>query len=740
MKRLISRARFPFVLQKDAMGCGVACLAMICRHFGRAYSLGTLERYCHPTNEGVSMLGISHAASDVGLETLTARIALDDIDRDALPCILHWRQDHFVVLHDISPSRGRFFVADPAKGKTSYTREEMEKGFLSTCSGGKEKGIAMFLEPGERFATTEIHASPEKRSLRFLLRYVMTYRRYFGLIFAGLILGSLLQLIFPFMTQAIVDIGINGRDIRFIWLMLLGELMIVFGRTAANYTRSWLMMHISMRVNISIVSDFFIKLLRLPMSFFDTKLLGDLMQRMGDHGRVQSFLTGQILGIVYTLFNFTVFGVVLVIYSRPVFLIFCAASVVYALWTLRFLRRRKILDYECFELNARNNNRTYQFLTSMQEIKLQDCGQRRRWEWEDVQADMFRLGMKSMKLQQVQESGSLFINEIRNAVITVVAATSVVNGEITFGTMLAIQYIAGQLSSPVSQIMGFIYSLQDVRISLERINEVHEAENEESPQGGLTAYAGPRREIELGDVHFRYNPHALSDTISGVSFSVPEGKLTAIVGASGCGKTTLIRLMLGYYPLRSGSLTVSGAPLQDYSLGWWRGRCGVVMQDGVIFSESVARNIAVADGPVDTRRLEMAARVACVHEFIETLPLRYNTIIGRDGLGLSQGQKQRILIARAVYKDPDFLFLDEATNSLDARNERRIVENLAEFFRGRTVVVVAHRLSTVRDADNIIVMEDGRVAEHGTHEELTERRGAYFTLVRNQLENNLVDD
>lgn len=734
MNRWIERLRFPFVLQKDSMGCGVACLAMICRYYGKSYSVGMLERFCHPTTEGVSMLGISQAASDVGLKTLSARIALDDINRSNLPCILHWNQEHFVVLYDISTSRKRYFIADPSKGKVSCSRNEIEKGFNSTMSACKEKGIALFFEKGEQFDNANVEIPQEKRSLRFLMRYLKTYKRYFFLIFTGLVLGSILQLIFPFITQAIVDVGINGRDIGFIWLMLFGEIMIVLGRTAANYTRSWLMLHISMRVNISIVSDFFIKLLKLPMSFFDTKLLGDLMQRMGDHGRVQSFLTGQIIGIVFTIFNFIIFGVVLCIYDKLIFLIFCIASIISALWTICFLHRRKILDYENFELNARNNTKTYQFLTAMQEIKLQDCGQRRRWEWEDVQSDIFKLGMKSLKLQQVQESGGLLINEIRNAVITVVAATTVVNGEITLGTMLAIQYIAGQLSSPISQIMSFIYSMQDVRISLERINEVHETENEENRDGSITKYSSTTHGIKLSEVCFRYNPHALVNTISDVSFDIPRGTVTAIVGQSGCGKTTLIRLILGYYQLASGQVTVGGRNLTEYSISWWRSRCGVVMQDGVIFSESVARNIAVADAPIDVQKLEMAARIACVHDYVESLPLKYNTVIGRDGVGLSEGQKQRILIARAVYKDPDFLFLDEATNSLDAENERKIVENLNEFFRGRTVVVVAHRLSTVSSADNIIVMDGGRIIEQGSHAKLTEKRGAYYSLVRNQLE------
>ena len=485
--------------------------------------------------------------------------------------------------------------------------------------------------------------------------------------------------------------------------------------------------------DISLVSDFFIKLLRLPMGFFDTKLTGDLMQRISDHSRVQNFLTNQTLSVMFTTLSFLVFGAVLLVYDWKIFAIFLAGSILYGLWTAAFLRRRKVLDYELFEQQARNQNSTWQMITSMQEIKLQDCGQRRRWEWEDVQAGLFDVQMRSLKLQQTQEVGSVLINEVRNIVITVLAAAAVIHGQMTLGMMLAVQYIIGQLNSPVTQLMGFIYSLQDVRISLERINEVHQAPDEES-------VCGERREISgnggvtLSGVCFRYDPHSPGLIIDNVSMVIPEGKVTAIVGASGSGKTTLLRLILGYYRPSSGTVSIGDRPLEEYDIDWWRRQCGVVMQDGVIFSESVVRNIAVSDGEIDTCRLEEAARLANIHEYIMSLPLGYNTVIGRDGSGLSQGQKQRILIARAVYRNPRFILLDEATNSLDARNERVIVERLGEFFKGRTVVVIAHRLSTVRDADQIIVLDSGRIVETGTHGTLTARRGAYYTLVRNQLE------
>lgn len=561
----------------------------------------------------------------------------------------------------------------------------------------------------------------------------MEYRKYFFQILLGLVLGCVLQLIMPFLMQGIVDLGIRHRDVGLIWMILFGEMMIVTGRTATDFIRRWLLLHISMRINISIVSDFFIKLLKLPMSFFDTKLMGDLLQRIGDHSRVQNFLTGQVLNIVFTVLSFMIFGIVLFVYNKLIFCVFVAGSIIYGLWISSFLQRRKVLDYEIFEQQAINQNKTYQFITSMQEIKLQDCERRRRWEWEDTQADLFRIQMKSLKLQQTQEAGSIFINEVKNILITVFAATAVINGQITLGAMLAIQYIVGQLNSPVEQFMSFIYSLQDVRISLERINEIHKGENEETNENQAMAF-GAEKSIKINGIDFKYDPHAVKKTLDGVSLFIPEGKVTAIVGASGSGKTTLIKLMLGYYPVMAGAISIAGRNINEYNLKWWRRHCGVVMQDGVIFSESIARNIAVDDGEIDMERLERAARIANIHDYVMGLPLRYNTNIGRDGVGLSQGQKQRILIARAVYKNPDFIFLDEATNALDAKNERAIVESLDEFYKGRTVVVVAHRLSTVRHTDQIIVVDGGKIVETGTHTSLIERRGAYYNLVKNQIE------
>lgn len=550
----------------------------------------------------------------------------------------------------------------------------------------------------------------------------------------GLFVGSLLQLVLPFLTQSIVDVGIKNQNIGFVWLILLGQLMLTISRTAIDFIRRWLLLHISLRINISLVSDFFIKLLKLPMSFFDTKLMGDLMQRMNDHSRVNTFLTQQTLNITFVIFTFVVFSLVLFFYNKLVFVIFLLGSILYGVWMTLFLKRRKVLDYELFEQQAINNNKTYEFITSMQEIKLQDCEQRRRWEWEDTQADLFGVQMKSLKLQQTQEAGSIFINEVKNIIITVVAATAVIHGQMTLGMMLAVQYIIGQLNSPVGQLMNFFYSLQDVKISLERINEIHQMDDENGKEGLQTSIEDKSEGIDIKNIMFKYDPHALRKTIDDVGIHIPQGKVTAIVGASGSGKTTLIRLMLGYYPVLEGKINIGNTDINKLNKKWWRRQCGVVMQDGVIFSESIARNIAVDDGDIDKERLLKAAEIACIKDYVMALPLKFNTKIGRDGVGLSQGQKQRILIARAVYKNPDYIFLDEATNSLDANNERSIVENLDKFYKGKTVVIVAHRLSTVKNADQIVVIDHGKVVEVGNHESLTAKRGAYYNLVKNQLE------
>ncbi len=724
---------FKFIRQLDSMQCGVACMVMICEFYGYKYSIESLEQYCTPSSEGVSIKALSDVASVIGLKNIVGKVSLNQIKSCIMPCILHWNQKHFVVLYKISKNGKYFYIADPAKGKIKYSLLDFEKYWISTQSNGEEKGIAMFFEPTLNFGNIKNNNSNEKRTFSFLFGYLKQYRNIFFQIILGLFLSCVLQLIMPFLTQSIVDIGISNNDIGFIWLVLLGELMIIMGQTATNIIRNWLLLHISMRINISLISDFFIKLLKLPMAYFETKLTGDLLQRMSDHNRIQNFLTSQFITILFATLSCVVFGCVLLLYNSSIFLVFIIGSIIHCGWFILFLQKRKIIDYELFEKQAKNQNKTLQFITSIQEIKLQDCEQRRRWEWEDVQADLFTVQMKSLKLQQIHESGRIFIGELKNIFITVFAASAVINGQMTLGMMLAVQYIIGQLNYPISQLMNFIYTIQDVKISLERINEIHLSDNEETNNNKIKSFEN-KQNIIFDNVIFKYDPHSSKKTIDNISLNIPSGKVTAIVGASGSGKTTLIKLILGYYKVVNGNIFIAGKNINSYNLKWWRQQCGVVMQDGVIFSESIARNIAVNDEEIDIIKLEQAASIANIHNFIMSLPLKYNTIIGKDGVGLSQGQKQRILIARAVYKNPNFIFLDEATNALDAENEKIIVENLSKFYKGKTVIIVAHRLSTVKNANQIIVLNKGKIVEIGNHNSLIKDKGIYYNLVKNQLE------
>ncbi len=728
---------FPVIYQHDSMQCGIACLQMVCQYYGRTYSMEAVSNFCHATTEGVSMLGISEASENLGIESVSAKVSVEKLTKAPMPCILHWSQSHFVVLYRVKKGR-EFYIADPAKGLVNYSIDEFCRHWVSITEDGEEKGVAMFLEPTEEFYHKDIPMRKENHSISFLMKYFRQYQGQLLMIALTLILGSMVQLVLPFLTQQIVDTGIKNRDIDFIWLILAGQLVLVVSRTAVDFLRRWLLLKVGMAINIALISDFFVKLLRLPMSFFDTKLMGDLMQRMGDHTRVNTFLTQQSMSTMFSMLTLVVFSGVLWWYNPLIFAIFLAGSMLYAGWMMLFLRRRRVLDYELFARQAENNNKTYQMITSMQEIKLQSCEQRRTDEWRQVQNDLFDVQTKSLRLKQQQEAGCILINEGKNIVITVIAATAVIHGELTLGMMLAIQYIIGQLNAPISQLMDFLYNLQDVRISLERINEIHQTKEDHLDDWRWKSYKNGKKEIDLQGVNFKYDPHSPKWTLQDVSFKIPEGKVTAIVGASGSGKSTIIKLLLKYYSVYEeygqGNINLGGWFLSLYDIKWWHNRCGVVMQDGVIFSESIARNIAVSDGEINEERLMRAAEIACCKDFIMALPLKFNTKIGRDGVGLSQGQKQRILIARAVYKDPDFILLDEATNALDAKNERQITENLEHFYKGKTVVIVAHRLSTVKNADQIVVLDSGKVVEIGTHNDLVAKRGAYYELVRNQLE------
>lgn len=733
---------FTLVRQRDAKDCGPSCLAMIVKHYGGSFNINSIRTDCALNREGVSLLGISKAAEELGFKSVGGRLSFSSLASEALlPCIVHWSQNHFVVVYKVKNQKKgdcTIYVADPGKGLVSYTKEEFCEHWVSTKTNGEEKGIVLLLEPTNQFYTqNDTETVLTQSRMAFLWSYLKKYKRFFTQLILGLLLGSLLQLIFPFLTQAVVDTGIGGKDIGFVWLVLMAEMMLLFSRTAIEFIRSKILLHISTRINISLISDFFIKLMKLPMNFFDTKQMGDLLQRIEDHRRVEQFLTSSSLSLLFSFFTFLVFGVVLVFYNLGVFAVFLFGTLLYAGWIVLFLEKRRLLDYKFFEQAGRNRNVTYQLIDGMQEIKLQGCEQRKRWEWEDVQADLFKVNLQALNLQQVQQAGSITINEVKNILITVLAATSVIQGNMTLGMMLAVQYIIGQLNSPVEQLIHFVYSWQDVSISLDRMNEIHTETNEENAERTRSSYTEESTDghsLAIKDLSFKYNIYSSKNILSDINLLIPNGKVTAIVGASGSGKTTLIKLLLGFYEPLSGSIQIGSANLSECNLGWWRSQCGAVMQEGYLFSDTIAKNIAISDDDPNIERIRHAARVANIADYVEALPLAYNTMIGQDGQGISQGQRQRILIARVIYKNPMFVFLDEATNALDANNEQAITDNLLDFCKGKTVIVVAHRLSTVRNADQIVVLNEGKIVELGTHEELIGKRGNYYGLIKNQLE------
>ncbi|WDF80739.1 peptidase domain-containing ABC transporter [Mucilaginibacter sp. KACC 22773] len=720
---------FPFYKQADQMDCGPTCLRMITKHYGRNFTIQTLRLLCEINREGVSLLGISDAAEKIGFRSMGVKLNAQQLGEVELPCILHWRQNHFVVLYKIS--KHHYYMADPGAGMVKLNEAEFKRNWQVDKDTGN--GIALLVSPTPNFYEQDDEKNNEVR-WSFLLRYLVTYRKLVIQLLFGLGIGSLLQLITPFLTQSIVDIGINTRNLNFIYVILFAQAALIIGRVSVEFIRSWILLHISTRVNISILTDFLIKLMKLPIGFFDTKMTGDIMQRMSDQKKIESFLTGSTLTTIFSMFNLLVFSVVLAYYNTGIFFIFAVSSILYTAWIVLFLKRRRQLNYKSFDVAAKNQSSIVQLIGGMQEIKLNNSEQQKRWEWEHIQARLFKYNVKSLSLSQYQQGGATLINEGRNLLITFMSATAVINGDLTLGAMVAVQYIVGQLSSPIDQLLGFVQAFQDAKISLERLNEIHQLDDEEHGHKEWNHTFPENKSLSINKVTFRYPGAGNEPVLEEIDLLLPQGKTTAIVGMSGSGKTTLLKLLLRFYEPQRGDIKIGGQPIDTMGFKIWRSECGVVMQDGFIFSDSIERNIAVGDEYPDKEKLRHAIKVANIQDLIDRLPMGIHTKIGAEGNGISQGQRQRLLIARAVYKNPHYIFFDEATNSLDANNEKIIMDNLAEFFQGRTVVIVAHRLSTVKNADNIVVLDKGRIIEQGTHHELSSMKGEYYRLVKNQLE------
>lgn len=727
---------FPHYLQLDSMDCGPACLKMIAKYYGKTYSLENLRERCFITREGVSLLGISDAAESIGMRTIGVKTSFENLAKDGrLPCILHWNQNHFVVCYKIKTRRNgeaKIYIADPASRNAVYNKDEFLKCW--TAGNASQVGIALMLHPGVDFQDIEDEKPNTKRDLMFYVRYLLPYKGQFAQLILGMLVGSALQMVFPFLTQSLVDVGIQGRNLSFITLILITQLMLFISQLAVDFIRSWIMLHVNTRIDVSLISDFLLKLTRLPLRYFDTKKTGDIMQRIGDHGRIKNFLMGSSVNIVFSVFNFIVFASILGYYNWVILGIFLIGNTLYVAWILSFMRFRRILDIKRFNQSANEQNKIIQLIQGMQEIKLNNCEKQKRWEWERIQVKLFKINLKGLAIGQIQQVGTVFFTQTTNIIISFIAAKSVVDGQMTLGMMMALTYIIGQVSAPIGEFIGFAQSYQDAKISLERLNEVHRKQDEEYHIESKLRRLPDDHSIYIDNVKFSYSGANRDYALGGVTLKIPSHKVTAIVGASGSGKTTLVKLLQGFYEANSGSIKVGNTPLRFINPHLWRSKTESVMQESFIFSDTIAKNIAVSTDEVDEKRLRYAVKIANIEDFIHSLPMGYDTKIGMEGTGVSQGQRQRILIARAVYKNPEYIFLDEATNSLDATNEKIILDNLHHFFQGKTVLIVAHRLSTVFNADNIVVMEKGKIVEQGTHDELTRKRGAYYNLVRNQLE------
>lgn len=732
-KQFMRKINFPSYIQADAKDCGPTCLRIISKYYGKSISLQQIRNLSETTREGSSLMGLSDAAEKLGYKTLGLKIDFTTLIEDIpLPCICHWNKYHFVVIYKIDKT-GKVYISDPSYGLITYSKEEFIRFWIgNNADENTEEGVILVLETTPSFFQNEFDENKSKASFSFLSKYLLKYKFLVIQLAVGLLAGSLLSLIFPFLTQGIVDVGIQNQDLNFIYLVLLAQIMLFIGRTGLEVIRSWILLHLSARINISIISDFFIKLMKLPISFFDTRMTGDIMQRINDHHRIEQLLTTSSLNTLFSLVNLIIFSIILLFYDYRLFIVYLVGAVCYIGWILFFLKRRKELDYKRFSQVSQEQSKVIELINGMQEIKLQNAEKQKRWNWEFVQVKLFKVNIKSLSLEQWQSVGGNFINQMKDILVSFLSAKLVLSGNLTLGMMLSVQYIIGQLNSPLLQLVDFIRQTQDAKISLERLGEIHDKEDEENTEEQYATEI-PQTDIEIENVSFRYIG---SDqfVFENLNLTIPYQKTTAIVGASGSGKTTLLKLLMKFYEPNTGEIKLGNTNIKNISPRFWREHCGVVMQDGYVFNDTIAENIAVGEDYIDKQKLRKAVEIANIKDFIENLPLSYNTKIGNEGVGVSGGQKQRLFIARAVYKSPDYIFFDEATSALDANNEKIIMENLEKFFKGKTAIVIAHRLSTVRHADKIIVLDKGKVVEEGNHTELVALRGEYYRLVKNQLE------
>ncbi|MGG6231611.1 peptidase domain-containing ABC transporter [Tenacibaculum sp. SDUM215027] len=723
--------KFPNYKQTEAKDCGPTCIKIIAKHYGKTINTQQLRSLSETTREGSSLLGLSEAVESIGFKSLGIKLAFSKLKEAPFPCIVHWNKNHYVVLYKIK--KDTVYISDPAHGLITFTKEEFIQHWIgNNADENTEEGIALLVEPTPKFYQEDFEED-EKFGFSFIFKYLYKYKKFIVQLIIGLLAGSLLQLILPFLTQSVVDVGIKNQDLNFVYLILFAQLFLFVGKASLEIIRSWILLHLSTRINISLISDFFIKLMKLPISYFDVRMTGDLLQRINDHKRIERILTTSSLTVLFSFFNLIIFSLVLGYYSLQIFGVFVLGSVLYFGWVLFFFKKRKELDYKRFSQVSQEQSKVIELINGMQEIKLHNAERRMRWNWEYVQARLFKVATKSLALEQTQSVGSNFINELKNMFITILSAKLVIDGQITLGMMMAISYIVGQLNGPITQLINFMRDIQDAQISIDRLGEIHNMEDEEKPGDEKVTTIPDNASIRLNNISFRYTG-GLEPVLKDLSLEIPANKTTAIVGVSGSGKTTLMKLLLGFYQVDQGDIMIDNFNLKNVSQKEWRRNCGVVMQEGYIFNDSIAKNIAVGEDYVDKEKLAHAIDVANIGDYIEGLPLGYNTKIGSEGNGLSTGQKQRLLIARSVYKNPKFLFFDEATSALDANNEKVIMGKLNEFFADKTAVVIAHRLSTVKNAHQIVVLEKGKIIEKGSHEELIKLKGSYYHLVKNQLD------